>query len=344
MENYENPFGWGDQSEQWIKNEARRFEKMMGDGSFVFFDLMTLEEIYFHYMRHHKFHKALQLINFALRQHPSSDELYFKRGTIHVELGNLEEARRDLERVMSTNPYEVEYVFLKAEILSREGHYDRAIHLLKELQFRLDDPADVFFHMGTISTGAGNWEDAETYFRQALEARAEFEEVVYELAFILESQEKLEAAIELYQEYLDRHPFTAAVWYNLGILYSKIGLYEKAIDAYDFSLAIDDGFASAWYNKGNAYLEMDRYDEALKCFLEAIVHEKPDLALHYNIAECYEQLGDYRMASKYYHKCTDTSPEYADAWMGLSIPYWEGPVTVTGSHAGEGYLEMTGYE
>lgn len=32
------------------------------------------------------------------------------------------------------------------------------------------------------------------------------------------------------------------------------------------------------------------------------------------------------------------------AWMGLSIPYWEGPVTVTGSHRGLGYLEMTGYE
>jgi predicted secreted hydrolase len=34
----------------------------------------------------------------------------------------------------------------------------------------------------------------------------------------------------------------------------------------------------------------------------------------------------------------------ADAWMGLSIPYWEGPVRLRGSHGGEGYLEMTGYE
>ena len=33
-----------------------------------------------------------------------------------------------------------------------------------------------------------------------------------------------------------------------------------------------------------------------------------------------------------------------DAWMGLSIPYWEGPVTVSGAHGGRGYLEMTGYE
>lgn len=31
------------------------------------------------------------------------------------------------------------------------------------------------------------------------------------------------------------------------------------------------------------------------------------------------------------------------AWMTTSVPYWEGPVTVTGSHDGRGYLEMTGY-
>ncbi len=33
-----------------------------------------------------------------------------------------------------------------------------------------------------------------------------------------------------------------------------------------------------------------------------------------------------------------------DAWMDLSIPYWEGPVLVDGSHTGQGYLEMTGYD
>jgi predicted secreted hydrolase len=33
-----------------------------------------------------------------------------------------------------------------------------------------------------------------------------------------------------------------------------------------------------------------------------------------------------------------------DAWMETSVPYWEGPVTLTGSHTGVGYLEMTGYD
>ncbi len=31
------------------------------------------------------------------------------------------------------------------------------------------------------------------------------------------------------------------------------------------------------------------------------------------------------------------------AWMTTSVQYWEGPVRIKGSHAGHGYLEMTGY-
>jgi len=33
-----------------------------------------------------------------------------------------------------------------------------------------------------------------------------------------------------------------------------------------------------------------------------------------------------------------------NAWMGTAFAYWEGPVRISGSHAGIGYLEMTGYD
>ena len=39
----------------------------------------------------------------------------------------------------------------------------------------------------------------------------------------------------------------------------------------------------------------------------------------------------------------ETTPLNPESWMGTSISYWEGPVTFSGTHAGEGYLEMTGY-
>jgi predicted secreted hydrolase len=39
----------------------------------------------------------------------------------------------------------------------------------------------------------------------------------------------------------------------------------------------------------------------------------------------------------------ESVPLNAKSWMGTSFPYWEGPISFAGSHAGVGYLEMTGY-
>lgn len=39
----------------------------------------------------------------------------------------------------------------------------------------------------------------------------------------------------------------------------------------------------------------------------------------------------------------DTRAVNAQSWMGTAFPYWEGPITVSGTHEGRGYLEMTGY-
>ncbi|WP_375750393.1 lipocalin-like domain-containing protein [Vibrio sp. HN007] len=38
-----------------------------------------------------------------------------------------------------------------------------------------------------------------------------------------------------------------------------------------------------------------------------------------------------------------TRPLNPKAKMPLSIPYWEGPILISGSHSGEGYMELTGY-
>jgi predicted secreted hydrolase len=39
----------------------------------------------------------------------------------------------------------------------------------------------------------------------------------------------------------------------------------------------------------------------------------------------------------------ESAPLNPQSWMGTSIPYWEGPIRFSGSHQGQGYLEMTGY-
>lgn len=38
-----------------------------------------------------------------------------------------------------------------------------------------------------------------------------------------------------------------------------------------------------------------------------------------------------------------TTPLNPKSWIGADFPYWEGPIGLSGSTGGEGYLEMTGY-
>lgn len=51
----------------------------------------------------------------------------------------------------------------------------------------------------------------------------------------------------------------------------------------------------------------------------------------------------WRLTAPGLRLAVDTEPVNAQSWMDGNLPYWEGPIRVTGSHAGRGYLEMTGY-
>ncbi len=51
----------------------------------------------------------------------------------------------------------------------------------------------------------------------------------------------------------------------------------------------------------------------------------------------------WRIAVKSRALNIETAPLNPASWMGTRFGYWEGPIRFTGSHGGEGYLEMTGY-
>ena len=51
----------------------------------------------------------------------------------------------------------------------------------------------------------------------------------------------------------------------------------------------------------------------------------------------------WRLAIAGHGFAVDIVPLNAQSWMGTTYAYWEGPVAFNGSHAGRGYLEMTGY-
>ncbi len=51
----------------------------------------------------------------------------------------------------------------------------------------------------------------------------------------------------------------------------------------------------------------------------------------------------WRVNISSHHLLIETTPLNPNSWMSVSFPYWEGPISFTGTSQGTGYLEMTGY-
>ncbi len=310
-------FGFEGYDEEDVQVDVDRYEKMVRAGNSAFFDLAAVENIYYHYLRRNEVPKALKLIDYALGIHPGSADLYYKRASTLFELGKYEKAKKQVLLALSLNPFDLDYIFLHSEILNQSGQYDTAILELEKAATFATEPEEVFFQMGTIAQLSAEYADAEKFFNRAIDANPELLDAVFELGYCYEYQQRFEDAIKLYERVLNQHPFSHFAWLNLGLIREQAGQFEKAIDAFDFALAIRDDFVPAYCAKGNVLLEIDRISEALKAYLDSTAIAKPDHGTMVNIAICYERMGNYHEALRYYSRCIDHAPEFAETWVRM---------------------------
>lgn len=165
-------------------------------------------------------------------------------------------------------------------------------------------------------------------------------------AAILQQQDKLQDAFELYQRSLDLEPdnfdalhaigvlcgqagrleealkfFSAAstvqptnsrVYFNLGKVLSMQGRLDDALASYDMALSLKPDFAEAHNNRGNLLKDLKRYEEAIASYGKAIAC-RPDYANAYN------NLGAIQILTQRY----DMAVASYDALLALRPDDWE---------------------
>ena len=110
-----------------------------------------------------------------------------------------------------------------------------------------------------------------------------------ELCFLLEAEGKIQEAIDICNELIDKNPYSNDYWFTLGRLYSMIPDYDKAIEAFDFALTCDDSDPELKVLRGYCLYMNENYEKALEAYKEVIDSEsfyrvKPLMA------ECYVKL------------------------------------------------------
>ena len=146
--------------------------------------------------------------------------------------------------------------------------------------------------------------EADSYYRSEAER-------IFQEAYQMQMDGKLEDAIVLYRKSLELFP-TAEAHTFLGWAFSFQGHYDAAIDECHKAIEIDPEFGNPYNDIGAYMIEKGRLDDAIPWLEKAIQAKRYDSYCfpHYNLGRVWEKKGNWMRALSCYQSAVRDNPEY----------------------------------
>ncbi len=165
---------------------------------------------------------------------------------------------------------------------------------------------------------AGNWSQAEWWYRQILTADPSHFEAANALGITVATLGRPAEAVPCFRQALQWQPQNAGYHSNLGNVLSAIGQHEEAAACHWHSIQLDPGSAVAHSNLGSCLHALNRLEEAKRCFQKAVQLDPNYPEAHNNLGTALDKEGHIVDAAPCYEQAIRLRPDYADAWYNLA--------------------------
>ncbi len=175
----------------------------------------------------------------------------------------------------------------------------------------------IFSNYGAILQGLDELEEAEKWFRKAIEIKPDFAEAHSNLGSILSDLGKSQEAELSTRKAIEIKPDFAEAHSNLGTILKDLGKLEEAELSTRKAIQIKPDFADSHYNLGNVFRDLGKLEDAEVSYLKAI-ELKPDFAeAHSNLGSILSDLGKSQEAELSTRKAIELNPDFAEAHYNL---------------------------
>src|SRR5438876_203469 len=123
----------------YIHELIDRYEQMLHADEVAFFEEKELEQIIEYYEERHQVEKAFQATDHALSQHPFSAYFMLKKAQFHFDRKEDALAFELLEKAEIYDATDPEIFFLRADIYTSQGDFEKAIKTLNDALEILDE-------------------------------------------------------------------------------------------------------------------------------------------------------------------------------------------------------------
>ena len=220
---------------------------------------------------------------------------------LYIKQEQPQEAKKQLDLVLQTEPDNCEAHLLMGQLLGAEGRYGEMVDHLAHAEH---NPK---FQSEAEQTRRQFW----TREYNAGVAHAQGEVPNYVMA-----RHSFHNATLIDERELD-------AWRNLAYVYYQIDSTDAALATYQKIALADPADERTFFSLGSLYLENDQLDEAIGALSQAIELNPAHLKARTNLAFAQAQAEDYEGAEANYRQAIELSPDDFRPHFNLGNLYWQ---------------------
>ena len=197
------------------------------------------------------------------------------------------------------------------------AYLERAVRMDPNVPERLNALAQVYEVLGRSPIVIGR------LYRRALSIQPAASRIRVNYGRFLETQGRLDEALEQYKQAVDEEPWLDIAHYNLGTAYLRAQVYDQAEHHLKEAIHLNPDYAMAMSNLGILYALQQRPDEALYWFKRAVEIAPEDPVALNNLASYYLNQGEPAQAIPLLERAIALNKHYVDALVNLALAYFQ---------------------
>jgi len=205
------------------------------------------------------------------------------------------------KQAVATNPKDRDLKLMLAGELVDQGKTDEGLAMARGLLNNSNEDRAVYFALGNINTRLRRWKDADEALTKATPLCTKNEDRLYLLFLkgaLADRQKHMDQAEGYFRQALDLDPNNSMTLNYLGYMFADKGvrlpealkLIRKAVDQEPMNGAYLDSL-------GWAYFKMGEYEMAEDNLRQAVERDRTDPTVHDHLGDLYEKTGRIRQAA-----------------------------------------------
>ena len=176
---------------------------------------------------------AARLISEAHVLERDSSVIDYVKGVVAARRGDMNEAKRLFDNVLAVDPNHVRARLNRCTVLMVEQDHHTALDDVQHLLEAHPNLDLARLRRGEIMMSLGEWEEAESNFRDVLSRRGKNPQALIQFAASLIAQERLTEAEQPLNEAIKLDGDSSEGWYQRGLLYESFGQLKGALSDFE---------------------------------------------------------------------------------------------------------------